>query len=216
MELRQTLLYICHRFEQKQICGCILTNPLHVTPLRPGSTFIDGFSRAIYQKIADFNSYPLRYYFWKSAYKCRAGTQRLGVWWIRRDTPISSLLLGGVVTFNAGTVMFIVDCCWKVCWLTPHMNSTNIISESLSVKKLNCYVLNCYVTVHSTSVQRQYASRPKDIIKTHAVKPRLSGNKTNKWYTRFYVIHWTETHVQPCLFLFSSQRVTVFIWKNGP
>ena len=53
----------CDRFEQKQACGCILTNPPHVTPLRPGSIFIDGFSRAIYQKIADFNSYPLRYQF---------------------------------------------------------------------------------------------------------------------------------------------------------
>ena len=26
------------------------------TPLHPGSTSIDGFSRAIYQKVADFNS----------------------------------------------------------------------------------------------------------------------------------------------------------------
>ena len=51
----------CDPSEQKQPFGCTLTNPLHVTPLRPGSTFIDGFSRAIYQKIADFNSYPLRY-----------------------------------------------------------------------------------------------------------------------------------------------------------
>ena len=67
--------YICDRSEQKQPCGCTLTNPPHVTPLRPGSTFIDGFSKAIYQKIADFNSYPLRYQFWKSVYKCWAGTQ---------------------------------------------------------------------------------------------------------------------------------------------
>merc|ERR1712110_197395 len=51
----------CDPSEQKQPFGCTLTNPPHVMPLRPGSTFIDGFSRAIYQKIADFNSYPLRY-----------------------------------------------------------------------------------------------------------------------------------------------------------
>ena len=56
-------VYICDRSEQKQLFGRILTNPPHVMPLRPGSTFIDGFSRAIYQKIADFNSYPLRYQF---------------------------------------------------------------------------------------------------------------------------------------------------------
>ena len=54
-------VYICDPSEQKQPFGCTLTNPPHVTPLRPGSTFIDGFSRAIYQKIADFNSYLLRY-----------------------------------------------------------------------------------------------------------------------------------------------------------
>ena len=53
----------CDRFEQNQACGCILTNPLHVTLLRPGSIFIDGFSWTIYQKIADFNSYPLMYQF---------------------------------------------------------------------------------------------------------------------------------------------------------
>ena len=58
---------------QKKPFGWVLTNPLNATPLRPGSTFIDGFS--IYQKIADFNSYPLGYQFWKSVYKCGAGTQ---------------------------------------------------------------------------------------------------------------------------------------------
>ena len=72
-----TLLHICDRFEQKQPCGWVLTNPLNATPLRPGSTFIHGFSRAIYQKIADFNSYllSLRYQFWKSVCKCGAGMQ---------------------------------------------------------------------------------------------------------------------------------------------
>ena len=66
---------ICDRFEQKQAYGWVLTNPLNATHLRPDSTFIDGFSRAIYQKIDDFNSYRLRYQFWKSVYKCGAGTQ---------------------------------------------------------------------------------------------------------------------------------------------
>ena len=65
----------CDRSEQKQPFGCTLTNPPHVTPLRLGSTVIDGFSRAIYQKIADFNSNLLMYQFWKSVYKCGAGTQ---------------------------------------------------------------------------------------------------------------------------------------------
>ena len=67
--------YICDLSEQKQPFGCRLTNPPYVTPLRLGSTFIDGFSWTIHQKIADFNSYPLRYQFWKSVYKCWAGTQ---------------------------------------------------------------------------------------------------------------------------------------------
>ena len=53
----------CDRFEQKQADGCVLTNPLNATPLHPDSTYIDGFSWAIHQKIADFNSYPLRYQF---------------------------------------------------------------------------------------------------------------------------------------------------------
>ena len=58
------MMYICDRFEQKQADGWVLTNPLNATPLRPASTFIDGFSRALYQKIADFNSFdPLRYQF---------------------------------------------------------------------------------------------------------------------------------------------------------
>ena len=60
------------RFEQKQSCGWVLTNPLNATPLRPDSTFIDGFSWTIHQKIADFNSYRLRY---QSVYKYGAGTQ---------------------------------------------------------------------------------------------------------------------------------------------
>ena len=67
-------LLVFDRFDQKQEDGCVLTNPLNDTPLRPDSTFIDGFSWAIHQKIADFNSYPLRYQFWKSVYKCWAGT----------------------------------------------------------------------------------------------------------------------------------------------
>ena len=68
-------LLVCDRFDQKQADGCVLTNPLNDTPLRPDSTFIDGFSWAIHQKIADFNSYPLRYQFWKSVYKCWTVTQ---------------------------------------------------------------------------------------------------------------------------------------------
>ena len=86
----------CDRSEQKQPFGCTLTNPPHVTPLRPGSTVIDGFSRAIYQKIADFNSYPLRYQFWKSVNNCGVGTQWRNVWWIRQGTPRRLLLLRAV------------------------------------------------------------------------------------------------------------------------
>ena len=78
---------ICDPSEQKQPFGCTLTNPPHVTPLRPGSTFIDGFSRRIYQKIADFNSYPLRYQYWKSVNNCGVGTQWRNVWWIRQGAP---------------------------------------------------------------------------------------------------------------------------------
>ena len=51
----------CDRFEQKQACGCILTNPPRVTPLRPGSTVIDGFSKLIPQRIAVEISYRLVY-----------------------------------------------------------------------------------------------------------------------------------------------------------
>ena len=43
---------LCDRFEQKQPCGWVLTNPLNATPLRPGSIFIDGFSKLIPQRIA--------------------------------------------------------------------------------------------------------------------------------------------------------------------
>ena len=78
---------ICDRFEQKQSCGCILTNPPHVTPLCLGSTFNDGFSRAIYQKIADLN---------KSVINCGAGTQWHNVWWICQDAPTCLLLLEAV------------------------------------------------------------------------------------------------------------------------
>ena len=45
-------MYICDRFEQKQADGWVLTNPLNTTALRPGSTFIDGFSKLIPQRIA--------------------------------------------------------------------------------------------------------------------------------------------------------------------
>ena len=58
---KQDVRIICDRFEQKQACGCILTNPLHVTPLRPGSTVIDGFSKLIPQRIAVEISYLLVY-----------------------------------------------------------------------------------------------------------------------------------------------------------
>ena len=45
------------------------------TPLHPGSTFINGFFNVITYKIADFNSYHLRFYFWRSINKCGTGTQ---------------------------------------------------------------------------------------------------------------------------------------------
>ena len=41
----------CDRFEQKQPCGWVLTNPLNAKPLRPHSTFIDGFSKLMPQRI---------------------------------------------------------------------------------------------------------------------------------------------------------------------
>ena len=53
--------YICDLSEQKQPFGCRLTNPLNDTPLRPGSTFIDGFSKLIPQRIAVEISYLLVY-----------------------------------------------------------------------------------------------------------------------------------------------------------
>ena len=89
-------VYICDRFEQKQACGCILTNPPHVTPLRPGSTVIDGFSKLIPQRIAVEISYLLVYCSWKSINNCGAGTQCRNVWWIRQGTPKRLLLLGAV------------------------------------------------------------------------------------------------------------------------
>ena len=53
--------FICDRSEQKQASGCTLTNPPHVTPLRPDSTVIDGFSKLIPQRIAVEISYLLVY-----------------------------------------------------------------------------------------------------------------------------------------------------------
>ena len=61
--LAMLLFLICDRFEQKQADEGVLRNPLNATPLRPDSTLIDEFSWAIHQKIADFNSYLLRYQF---------------------------------------------------------------------------------------------------------------------------------------------------------
>ena len=59
-------------------------NPLNATPLRPGSTFIDGFSKLIPQRIAvEIN-------------KCRVGTEWRSVWWIRQSAPKWLLLLGEV------------------------------------------------------------------------------------------------------------------------
>ena len=55
------LFYICDPSEQKQPFGCTLTNPSHVTPLRPDSTVIDGFSKLIPQRIAVEISYLLVY-----------------------------------------------------------------------------------------------------------------------------------------------------------
>ena len=68
-------IHICDRFEQKQGDGCNLTNSLNATPLRPGSTFIDGFSKLIPQRIAVEISYLLVYCPSKSINKCGAGTQ---------------------------------------------------------------------------------------------------------------------------------------------
>ena len=65
----------CDRFEQKQADGSVMTNPLNATPLRPGSTFIDGFSKLIPQRIAVEISYLLVYCPWKSINKCGVGTQ---------------------------------------------------------------------------------------------------------------------------------------------
>jgi len=48
---KEITLYKCDRFEQKQADGCVLTNPLNAMPLHPDSTFIDGFSWAIHQKM---------------------------------------------------------------------------------------------------------------------------------------------------------------------
>ena len=92
---------ICDRFEQKQADRCILTNPLNATPLLPGSTFIDGFSKLIPQRIAVEISYLLVYCPWKSINKCGAGTQWRNVSWIRQGTP-KRLLLLGAVTFIDG------------------------------------------------------------------------------------------------------------------
>ena len=88
--------FICDRSEQKQPFGWVLTNPLHVTPLRPDSTVIDGFSKLIPQRIAVEISYLLVYCFWKSINNCGAGTQWRNVWWIRQDPPKRLLLLGAV------------------------------------------------------------------------------------------------------------------------
>ena len=55
------MINICDRFEQKQADGWVLMNSLNATPLRPGSTFIDGFSKLIPQKIAVEISYFLVY-----------------------------------------------------------------------------------------------------------------------------------------------------------
>ena len=52
---------ICDRFELKQADGRVLTNPLNATPLPPGSTFIDGFSKLIPQRIPVEISYLLVY-----------------------------------------------------------------------------------------------------------------------------------------------------------
>ena len=70
------LLFLCHAVGFCRTSKCFPVDQRDFKmPLRPYSTFIDGFSWAIHQKIADFNSYPLRYQFWKSVYKCWAGTQ---------------------------------------------------------------------------------------------------------------------------------------------
>ena len=54
-------IYICDRTKQKRRDGRVSMNPPNTTPLHPGSTFIDGFLKAIDLKKADFNSYPLWY-----------------------------------------------------------------------------------------------------------------------------------------------------------
>ena len=54
-------IYVTAYFEQKQADGWVLTNPLNATPLRPSSTFIDGFSKLIPQRIAVEIRYLLVY-----------------------------------------------------------------------------------------------------------------------------------------------------------
>ena len=94
----------CDRFEKKQADGCVLTNPLNATPLRPGSTFIDGFSKLIPQRIAVEISYLLVYCSWKSINKCGAGTQWRNVWWIRQGAPKRLRLLGGVTNEETAAI----------------------------------------------------------------------------------------------------------------
>ena len=138
--------HICDPSEQKQPFGCTLTIPPHITPLRPGSTFIDWFSRAIYQKIANFNSYPLRYQFWKSVNNCGVWTQWRNLWWIRQGAPKRLLLLGGV------TYRYIhceICCYWtRGIWafaLSPTVKSKQGISNHYANFRSYLFLLYCVV-----------------------------------------------------------------------
>ena len=131
------LATICDRSEQKQPFGWVLTNPLHVTPLRPDSTVIDGFSKLIPQRIAVEISYLLVYCFWKSINNCGAGTQWRNVWWIRQDPPKRLLLLGAVTyvkRYFTASVTFVFLIFWLpyfVVFAVLQLNLTSYIVKDI-------------------------------------------------------------------------------------
>ena len=85
--------YIYDLAEQKHPNG---TTPRNAISLPPESTFIDEFSKVIPDS-PEYSWYPhsydLKNYFWKPLINCGAGTERRGIWWIRQNTPIRTLLL---------------------------------------------------------------------------------------------------------------------------
>ena len=67
--------YICDCTELKRQDGCVLTNPPNTNAFASWLHILGGFFNVITYKITDFNSYHLRFYFWKSINKCGTGTQ---------------------------------------------------------------------------------------------------------------------------------------------